>query len=249
MPKPTNSKRKPEKKFPLPPFSYLLTGALIGLALDTGLIAGLLISRLLNGQTAATITDIGPLLVGAGVLTALATFLVNLRRGRSEDLLDAAIGLLEKAYEKLEPEDGSNLPSNSRRSWLSSARLAATAERLAAGISENSHRLIYEETKEHWRTRLHELIFPSTEGLPSSFYAENPEHMISWSETDRDPLSEKSLAFLYRFIRWPDDAHDPLSDEPNFTDDEIEKMRSFGPRGLGDLLSKVRRLQQPESEQ
>lgn len=228
--------------------SALLAAALIGLALDTGLIAGLLISRLLNGQT-ATITDIGPLLISAGVLTALATFLVNLRRARSEDFLEVATDLLEKAYEKLAPEEASNLPSKSRRAWLSSARLIATAERLAANISESSHSLIYRETKEHWRTRLHELIFPSTDGLPSSFYAENPEHMITWSQRDRDPLSEKSLAFLYRFVRWPDEARDPLSDVPNFTNEEIEKMRTFGPRGLGDLLTRVRRLQLPESDQ
>jgi len=177
----------------------LLNIALVGLALDTGLIAGLLISRLLQRSATASIVDLGPLIVAAGALTALVAFLVNLRRARSEDLLEAAIDLLEKAYEKLAPAEGSDQPSNSRRAWLSSARLILTAERLGNGITEPSHRLIYQETKEYWRTRLHELIFPSIESLPSSFYAESPVHMISWSGKARDPLSEKSLGVSVPF--------------------------------------------------
>ena len=226
----------------------LLNIALIGLALDTWLIAGLLISRLLQQPATASIADLGPLIVGAGALTALVAFLVNLRRARSEDLLEAAIDLLEKAHEKLTPTEGSDQPSNNRRAWLSSARLVLTAERLANGITEPSHHSIYEETKEYWRARLHELIFPSIEGLPSSFYAESPDHMISWSGRARDPLSEKSLAFLYRFIRWPENSPDPLRDEPSFTDEEIEKMQAFGPRGLGSLLDEVRRLRNSSTQ-
>lgn len=225
----------------------LLNTALIGLALDTGLIAGLLISRLLEAPTTVSVVDLGPLVVAAGALTALVAFVVNLRRARSEDVLKAATDFLEKACEKLAPTDGSNIPCNNRRAWLSSARLILTAEELASGITEESHQLIYRETKEYWRTRLHELIFPSIEGLPSSFYAERPEHMISWSGRARDPLSEKSLAFLYRFIRWPDDAVDRLKNEPTFTDEEIERMVSFGPRGLGSLLAEVRSLRRAET--
>lgn len=223
----------------------LVTIALICLALDTGLIAGLLISSLLQQSATAPIVYLGPLLVAAGVLTGLVTFSFNLKRSRSEDLLEAAIDLLEKAYEKLAPTEGSDQPSNSRGAWLSSARLILTAERLGSGITEPSHRLIYQETREYWRTRLYELIFPSLEGLPSSFYAERPEHMVSWSGRARDPLSEKSLALLYRFIRWPENTGDPLGDEPDFTDEEIEKMQSFGPRGLGSLMADVRRLPRP----
>jgi hypothetical protein len=190
------------------------------------------------------------LLVAAGVLTALVAFLVNLRRARSEDVLEAATDLLEKAYEKLAPAEGAAEPKNHRFAWLSAARLVATAERLGKAITENSHRLIYQETREYWRQRLYELIFPSVpEGLPSSFYAEKPEHMIGYSGGVRDPLSEKSLAFLYRFIRWPEHVRDPIGEEPDFTNEEIDKMLSFGPRGLGKLLSEVRRLKRPEPRQ
>ena len=73
--------------------------------------------------------------------------------------------------------------------------------------------------------------------------------MIAHTEDIRAPLSEKSLAFLYRFVRWPENMSDPLRDEPNFTDEEIERMRSFGPRGLGNLIAEVRRLRPSGSRQ
>ena len=227
----------------------LLWIVVIVLALDAGLIAALLTRRLMLAPTTASILDVGPLLVAMGVLIALVAFLVNLRRARSDDVLKAATDLLEKAYETLAPKDGSSEPINHRLSWLSAARLVATAERLGKDITENSHRLIYQEKREYWRTRLYELIFPSPpEGLPSLFYAEMPEHMTAYSVRVREPLSEKSLAYLYRFIRWPENVRDPLGEEPTFTDDEIERMQSFGPRGLGKLLAEVRRLRRPASK-
>lgn len=227
----------------------LLKIVAVALALDAGLIAGVLISRLLRAPDSLSLLDIGPTFVIAGVLTALVAFLVNLSRARSEDVLEAATDLLEKAYEKLAPHGDSTQPSNRRLTWLSAARLIATAERLGKHLTEPSHQLIYREKREHWRTRLYELICPSIEGLPSSFYAESPEHMIAYSGRVRDPLSEKSLAYLYRFVRWPEGLPDPLGDEPPFTDEEIDRMQTFGPRGLGNLLAEVRRLRQSETRQ
>ena len=220
------------------------------LALDAILVAALLVWRLCVPSAISSIPEIGPLLVAAGVLTALIAFLLNLRRARSEDFLKASTEMLEKAFEMLAPEENALEPTNNRLSWLSAARLVATAEKLSADITENSHELIYKEKKEYWRTRFYELIFPSPpEGLPGLFYAENPKHMIAHSGGIRVPLSEKSLAFLYRFIRWPDDTRDPIGEELSFTDDEIHKMQTFGPRGLGNLLAEVRRLARPNSNQ
>ncbi len=211
------------------------------LTLDAGLIAVLLLSRVRVPLTAAAIPEIAPLIVLAGVLTAVVAFVFNLRRGRSEDILDAATDLFEKAHEVLKPKDGEL--TNHRHSWLSAARLIATAEMLSKHLTESSHRTIYGEKREYWRGRLYDLIFPSSpEGLPSSFYAEKPEHMRSYSGRVRDPLSEKSIAFLYRFIQWPKETVDPIGKEPIFTEEEIERMRTFGPRGLGNLMAEVRSL-------
>ena len=131
------------------------------LALDAILVAALLVWRLWVPSAISSIPEIGPLLVAAGVLTALIAFLLNLRRARSEDFLKASTEMLEKAFEMLAPEENALEPTNNRLSWLSAARLVATAEKLSADITENSHELIYKEKKEYWRTRFYELIFPS----------------------------------------------------------------------------------------
>jgi hypothetical protein len=211
------------------------------LAIDAGLIAVLLLCRLKTPLAISSISEIAPLFVLAGVLTAVLAFIFNLRRGRSEDILEAATDLLEKAFEVLAGKEG-NLTDH-RHAWLSSSRLIATAEKLSKDLTEPSHKTIYREKREYWRSSFYDLIFPHPpEGLPSSFYAEKPEHMIFHSGEVRDPLSEMSLAFMYRFIRWPEGMTDPIGGEARFTDDEIERMCTFGPRGLGNLISEARAL-------
>lgn len=214
------------------------------LSVDVLLIGFILVQRVCAEPPIVSILDLGPFIISVGVLVAFLTFLFTLRRGRSDDLLNAATDLLEKAYQMLSPTNEEDQPKNDRRAWLSAARLIRAAEKLGARITEESHRLIYRENREYWRARFYDLIFPSIEGLPSTFYAERPEHMISHPLDVRAPLSEKSIAFLYRFVRWPKGLEDPIRDEPNFTEEEVERMCTFGPRGLGNLLVSVRQLRQ-----
>jgi hypothetical protein len=217
------------------------------LALDAAFIGGLLVGVMPSPFSTAMIPEVAPLLVLAGVLAALMAFIVNLRRGRSEDILEAAGDLLEKAHDALSPNGGAL--TNHRHAWLSAARLVATAERLSGHIVEPSHKTIFEEKRQYWRSRIYDLICPCPpEGLPSSFYADRPEHMIAYSGRVRDPLSEKSLAVLYRFIKWPEGTQDPIGQEPRFSDAEIEHMRTFGPRGLGQLMTDVRARERRTSE-
>jgi hypothetical protein len=185
--------------------------------------------------------DLGPLVITAGVLVAVLTFALTQRRDRSEDFLEAAIKLLEQAYDVLSAH-GESQPPNDRRIWLSAARLLRTSEAIGEKVTENSHRLIYDATREYWRSRFYDLINPSREGFPSTYYADVPEHMLGYVGNVRAPLSEKSLTVLYRFIRWPEGRPDPIGEEAPFTSNEIEKMRAFGPRGLGEVLARVREL-------
>jgi hypothetical protein len=199
------------------------------------------IARLRGAPSLPWIPEITPLVVTAGVLVALITMLLNLRRNRSEDVLEAATDLFEKAHESLVNKDGELL--NHRLSWLSAARLIATAERLARELTETSHKSIYQTKRDYWRTRLYDLLHQSMpEGPSAEFFAEKPEHMIAHSDDVRAPLSEKSIAFLYRFCSWPKNAPDPISDVANFSDEEIQRMQAFGPRSLGRLLEKVRNI-------
>lgn len=217
--------------------------AVVMLVLDTAGVAILLLCRIFGYPTGVSFLDFSPLFVAAGALVALVAFLINLQRARSADTLAAATDLLEKAYQALEAKDGSSRPTCLRIAWLTSARLIATAEALGKQIVEPNHCRIYNEKKEYWRSRFYELIFPSPpSGLPGSFYAEKPEHMLSYTDEDREALSEKSLAYMYRFIQWPKGIQDPIGSVPNFTDEEIDRMQAFGPRELGRLLASVRRL-------
>ena len=187
--------------------------------------------------------EITPLIVIAGVLVALVTLMINQRRVASEEYLENATDLLSKAYEILErTKDENGIPKNSRINWITAARLILTAENIGGMLTEVSHQRIWQEKKEYWRGRLRDLIYPNHEGFPKTYYAEKAEHMLTWGNKDQEPLSEKSLAVLYRFISWPENTDDSLSKIKKFSEAEIEKMATFGPKQLGKLLQEVREI-------
>jgi hypothetical protein len=217
---------------------WLLVGLL---GIDLLLVTAQLIRAVTSGVS-VSFGDAGPLLVAAGVFTALVSIALTARRNASKDFLEAAAELLERAHTTLAQLDDKGRPKNSRLNWLASARFLRAAEQVAANISEPSHVKIFREQREYWRARFYDLISPTYDGFPSAYYAEKPEHMLGHGADVRSPLSERSLTVLYRFVRWPKDFADPIENEPEFTENEIEKMRAFGPRGLGELLASVRGL-------
>lgn len=182
---------------------------------------------------------IAPVAITAGVLVALVSLMLNNRKKVSEDYLEHALNLLEKSYDALMPVDENGYPKQSRLAWLTSARLLRASEQIADQIPESHHRKIYDEQKEYWRGHFYDLLKPSDEGLPSTYYADDPRHMSGYmpDQVEHEPLAEKSLAVLYRFVRWPVGFEDPIKDEPIFTEEEISKMELFGPKGLGHLLA------------
>lgn len=211
----------------------------IVLTLDATLIAGWALVRLRDGAQLFTVAEVTPPIVAAGVLIALLTLLFNRRHSQSEEYLEHAQDLLEKAYNRLAVLDEKGRPQNKRLNWLTAARLIRTAQAVASKIQEQSHRDIWKEQLNYWRGRFYDLIFPNPECFPPDYYAEKPEHMFVHGSDDRAPLSLTSLAVLYRFIRWPEGQDDPILGEPAFTEEEIERMLSFGPQGLGKLLERV----------
>lgn len=165
----------------------------------------------------------------------------------SESYLTNSITLLERAYIVLADVDDSGWPSNKRMNWLASARFLKASENLSNLITEDVHKRIYKEHLEYWRARLHDLIMPSQlghNGFPPNYFADKAEHFLAYSGRTRPPLALKSVAVLYRFVRWPKDYEDPLKDESRFTSEEIEEMRTFGPHGLGALLTELEQLKQ-----
>jgi len=163
----------------------------------------------------------------------------------SETYLNNSITLLERAYLVLSDLDDTGLPKNKRINWLASARFLKAGESLSGLITEDAHKRIYKEHLEYWRARLHDLIMPSqlgNVGFTPNYFAERAEHLLAYSGRTRPPLALRSVALLYRFVRWPRDYEDPLKGESSFTLEEIEKMNSFGPKGLGALLTEYEQL-------
>lgn len=226
-----------------------LLAILVGLlAVDLLLVTIWCAVRLASDATAVSPAEVAPFFVAAGVLTALVSLLLNRQRDASNDYLESASDLIEKAHEVLSERDEAGLPKNSRLNWLTAARLLRKSEDLAKRISDPSHVQIWNEKIEYWRGRFHDLIRPDGDGFPSDYYAEKPEHLLVYSDDVREPLALSSLAVLYRFVRWPQGRDDPLTDEDSFSDEEIRKMAAFGPRGLGELLEKYQEHKKKRAE-
>jgi len=187
-----------------------------------------------------SISAIGILLAAT---LALHTYIDSKNTETSKDYLNESLKLFQLSYEILSGRDSTGALQNDRLKWLTSSRLIIEAENISKKITQETQIEIFNESREYWRHKFHDLIFPSVEGFPESFYAAQPEHLTShWTEPDRAPLSEKSLAILHRFIQWPKNKKDFSYDVDFFTDEEIENMEMFGPRGLGKLMKKVHDL-------
>jgi len=218
------------------------------LVVDLALLTVWIAVRIYCSPASFSPIEITPWIVAAGVLAALITLSINQLRETSEEYLKNATDLLSKAYEILETnKDDHGRPKNSRLNWLTAARLIRTAEGIAGLVTVESHRRIWREQNEYWRGRLRDLINPGIESFPKEYYAAKPEHMLSYGDDDRQPLSERSLAVLYRFVQWPEGLEDPLKNDISFTKEEIQKMALFGPKGLGELLEEVEQIRTRKS--
>lgn len=186
------------------------------------------------------------IMAGAGALVALITLVWNIRRQYSEDFLKESQVFLEKSFDTLNVLDDKGWPKNDRMRWLTSARLLRVVEQMGGKINLKSHKLLYEDIKDYWRSKFYDLIEPDGQGFPETYFAVQPEDLDAYSGRGRAPLNLSSVAVIYRFIRWPEGRSDPIGDEPKFSEKEIDRMCKFGPRGLGDLLRKHRALHRQE---
>ena len=186
------------------------------------------------------------LVILAGVLVALLTLVWNILKQYSEGLLKESQEFFEKSFDVLNVLDENQRPRNDRIRWLTSARLLKVAEQIGAKIKLKSHKLLYEDIKDFWRSKFYDLLDPDGNGFPENYFAENPGDFDCWSSRVRAPLSLSSIAVLYRFCIWPEGRRDPIHDEPKFSEEEIDRMCIFGPKGLGQILRKHRDLQRDE---
>lgn len=208
--------------------------------------------RLINNPSSWSTSEITPFIIGVGVLVACLalafnhqSFILNQQRSASEDYLKNSIDLLSKAYETLSStKDDDDRPLSSRINWLTAARLVNSAKNVSSKITERSHKLIWVENKEYWRGRFSDLINPGNKGFPKNYYASDTQDMIIQTERSKnqDPLSLKSIVFLYRFAEWDKQREGSLNNYKNYSNEEIEHMITFGPKGLGELLKEYNEL-------
>ena len=200
----------------------------------------LILARLVNSPASFSLVELSPLAITTGVLVAIITYSFNQRRSASEDYLKNSIDLLSRAYDVLvSTKDDQNRPLNNRKNWLTSARLIKASENISHLITEESHISIWNETEEYWRGKFSDLINPQNKGFTKEYYAESAQHMLSWGGHDREPLSIKSLAVLYRFAQWNPEREDSIKGVLGFTRSEIDHMLLAGPQELGELLDET----------
>ncbi|MEK6777851.1 MAG: hypothetical protein AABY87_13370, partial [bacterium] len=106
------------------------------------------------------------IMAGAGALVALITLVWNIRRQYSEDFLKESQVFLEKSFDTLNVLDDKGWPKNDRMRWLTSARLLRVVEQMGGKINLKSHKLLYEDIKDYWRSKFYDLIEPDGQGFP-----------------------------------------------------------------------------------
>jgi hypothetical protein len=172
-------------------------------AADFVLMGVAVIARFFQTGMRFSIAELGPLMLGAGVLVALITLLTNKQREASSDFLKSAIDLLSKSYEVLAQKNSDASTNNLRLNWLTSARLLSSAEIISDSITVESHIRIWENECEYWRSRFRDLILSSTDFPQPDYFEEKSEHLKGRGD-DGNHSSPNSLATLYRFIHWPE---------------------------------------------
>jgi hypothetical protein len=191
--------------------------------------------------------------LGIALVAALISYFtqgtVSLRSkiGESENLaVSGALELLEEAFQAISRsvEQG----RRSRIDWLTAARSIRIAKQLVEQVEDPTRKALALERQLLYRQRIRSILSPletgDLDGLPESFFADSPNDYRSFicSKGKLDPIAESSLVEIYRFAQWPDGFTDVLEKDLIFSEPEIDRMVSFGPRCLGRLMAEVHRL-------
>ena len=204
----------------------------------------------LDDYDARALIRIGSILaVSLGVYVAIWVHYSNTLWRRSETYLQKCEEFLEKAYNTFTKTlDSEGRPPNNRMVWLNTARLLQTCIDLSKKISDKGHMESYIAVEQYWRGMFYDILITNQDLFPENYFAGNPETFLVHGHNDQEPLAELSLVAIYGFVRWPEYANDPLLKLSNFSNSEVERLRTFGPRGLGALIHKVNNIRRPEHQ-
>lgn len=185
----------------------------------------------------------------AAVISYFTQRTVSLRSkiDESENLaVSGALELLEEAVQKLSRSVEQD--RRSRIDWLTAARNIRIAKQLVEQVQDPARKALALERELLYRQRIRNILSPfetgDLNGLPERFFADSPSDYTRFvcGKGKLDPIAESSLVEIYRFVQWPDGVKDVLEDNLEFSEQEIDRMVSFGPRCLGNLMAEAHRL-------
>jgi hypothetical protein len=180
--------------------------------------------------------------IGA-VIVALQQMSMQREENQSRVCLEEGRRMLELAVKDfLQQRDPEGRPKGTRRHWLNFARGISIAQSFGNRITNADMRWTWEQTEHYWREKMYDVLNPTLESFPADYYGPMDDKEFyknfGWGPGDREPVSERSAAFVYRWVKWPKGRPDPLDGTPNFSEDEKANMELFGPRGLGRYITK-----------
>jgi hypothetical protein len=230
---------------------YLRNALWVVLTITASFWVGVLFSRIFPGLDEKPLKSLIDTAIAIGTVGAVVVALwqLNLRDAerQSRTNLDEAKRALEQSVNDfLSKRDADGRPSNGRRHWLAFARGILIAQTFGKRIIKPDHQKTWEETEHYWRDRTYDALYPHesipADSFPAGYYGymddANFIKNFAQSPGDKAPISEASLAFIYRWAKWPEGRPDPLDRFTKFTDDELANMEMFGPRGLGQFIQK-----------
>jgi len=195
----------------------------------------ILLSTITTADPSFIFSAINTFVIIVAVVIAYLTLSYNKSRNQSADYLSKSLSLLEKAHDLFDDRDENGYPKNDRLLWLSVARLIKTSQDTSQLITEPSHKRIYNMELSYWRYKFSNILTVGDKHhtFPEEYFAEKPiDHYFKLGE-GRRPLSLISIAFMYKFVKWPEGELDPLDGIEPFTEQEINNMITFGPEELG----------------
>jgi hypothetical protein len=210
---------------------------------------GLLVGNIFPGLSTEPLKLLVELGVAVGTIGAVIVALGQTRAARREAASrarrEAAESILHHAVaDFVGNRDGNGRPVNDRRHWLNFARAVQVTQRLASKIELEEQREIWLESEHLVREQMYDILQPLGESYPADYYGHmsDAEFIKNFAQSpgDRAPISEPSLITVYDWVRWPEGRADPLDRQLKFTDDQLERMELFGPRGLARFITKLR---------
>lgn len=181
------------------------------------------------------IQAIGALSTGFSAFIALIAFVWNQLRNRTKVLSEDAIINLERAFEVLTQGDPQNGPKKDRLVWLTTARHLSTYENIKKEIENSPDTVQYKillSHEEYWRCKFYELL-KGEKGIGLSEYYYHDATV----DIDENQIAPSSLAVIYKFIEWPMDKEDPLSDVDHLKIFKESDIFFFNP-GVKNYLTK-----------